>query len=193
MPFFKPRNPPQNDVEVILESIADGQFDDDTIDELQRLADLSDDEEIDRIAETLLSYIMRTEDRNVLIGTVKALTVLPFLPDGKDEDVIRLMVTLFAVPHNTRITLQHKMLQNEILKFLLSMLKMDDRYARLMMSELIASLEYAYITSDAEAYPALEILARNNPEYFRPHTETLVKLLGSINKATRAQSAKLIG
>ncbi len=193
MPLFKPRAPPQNDVDVILESIANGQFDDDTINELQRLADLSDDGEIDRIAETLLSYIMKTEDRNVLIGTVKALTLMPFLPEGKDEDVIRLMVTLFAVPQNMRITVQHKMLQNEILRFLLSMIKMDERYAKLMMTELIASLEYAYITDVAEAYPALEILARNNPEYFRPHTETLVKLLGSINKTTRAQSAKLIG
>ncbi len=193
MPLFKPRAPPQNDVDVILESIAKGQFDDDTINELQRLADLSDDGEIDRIAETLLSYIIRTEDRNVLIGTVKALTVMPFLPEGKDEDVIRLMVTLFAVPQNMRITLQHKMLQNEILKFLLSMIKMDESYAKLMMTELIASLEYAYITDDAVAYPTLEMLARNNPEYFRPHTETLVKLLGSINKTTRAQSAKLIG
>ncbi len=193
MPFFKPRTPPQNDVEVILESIAAGQFDDDTIDELQRLADLSDDAEIDLIAGTLLGYIVTTEDRNVLIGTVKALTVLPFMPEGKDEDVIRLMVTLFAVPQNMRITLQHKMLQNEILRFLLTMVKADESYAKLMMTELIASMEYAYITDDAEAYPALEMLARNNPEYFRPHTETLVKLLGSINKVTRAQSAKLIG
>ena len=193
MPFFKSRAPPQNDVDVILESIANGKFDDDTINELRRIADLSDDGEIDRTGEILLSYIMRTENSNVLIGTVKALTVLPFLPEGKDEDVIRLMVTMFAVPHNMRITLQHKMLQNEILKFLISMIKMDDSYAKLMMSELIASLEYSYITDDAEAYPALETLARDKPEYFRPHTETLVKLLGSINKVTRAQSAKLIG
>ncbi len=193
MPFFKPRAPPQNDVDIILQSIANGQFDDDTINELQRLADLSDDGEIDRIAETLIGYMMKAVDSNVLIGTVKALTVLPFLPEGKDEDVIRLMVTLFAVPQNMRITLQHKMLQNEILKFLISMIRTDERYAKLMMSELIASLEYAYIIDDAEAYPALEMLAKNNPEYFRPHTETLVKLLGSINKVTRAQSAKLIG
>lgn len=193
MPLFKSRAPPQNELDVLLESISKGQYDDEAIKELKRLVDSSSDSEVDRAAESLLSNIVKTDDPNVLTGTVKALTVMPFLPEGKDEHVIRLMVTLFAVPQNTRITLQHKILQNEILKFLLSMLKADQRYAPLMMTELIASLEYAYIARDAEAYPALEILAARKPEYFRPHTETLVKLLGSINKATRAQSAKLIG
>lgn len=193
MPFFKPKAPPQNDADTILDSIASGQFDDDTINRLCHLADISEDNEVDRIADALLANIVKTDDRNVLIGTVKALTVLPFMPEGKDESVIRLMVTLFSVPQNTRMTLQHKMLQSEILKYLLSMLKTNERYAHLMMTELIASLEYAYITNDADAYPVLESLAAKRPEYFRPHTETLIKLLGSINKKTRAQSAKLIG
>jgi hypothetical protein len=193
MPLFKSRAPPQNELDVLLESISKGQYDDEAINELKRLVDTSSDSEVDRVAESLLGNIMKTDEPNVLIGTVKALTVMPFLPEGRDEHIIRLLVTLFAVPQNTRITLQHKILQNEILKFLLSMLKADQRYAPLMMTELIASLEYAYIAKDAEAYAALEMLAASKPEYFRPHAETLVKLLGSINKATRAQSAKLIG
>jgi hypothetical protein len=61
------------------------------------------------------------------------------------------------------------------------------------MPELISALDDTHSSISSSVFHSLQRLAVEKPEYFERYSTSLVKQLGSINKTTRAESAKLIG
>jgi hypothetical protein len=193
MPLFSSR-PRADGIEGPLQKIRLGDCDDQTIRQLQTLIEGMSDDDVRSLADTLMANLVKYPDNiDVLAGSVRALEALPYLPKAKNEFIITLLVSLLKAPVNKKDALQSKTLKSEIIKFLLYFIVEDDSYARLMMPELISALDDTYGTISSSVYHALQRLATEKPEYFESHSAALIKQLGSINKSTRASSAKVIG
>lgn len=193
MPLFGSR-PQTNNVDGILQIINIGECDDHTLDQLERIVEKMNDDDVKSLADALMTNLVKYPDNvNVLTGSVKALEVLPFLPQAKNEFIITLLLSLLKAPVNRKDSLQRKTLKIEVVRFLLYFVKTDEHYATLMMPELIASMDDTHAGISTSIFHALQKIAVERPEYFERYSAPLIKQLGSINKSTRAQSAKLIG
>jgi hypothetical protein len=193
MPLFSSR-PRANGVEGILKIISMGDCDDHTIRQLQRFVDGMSGDDVKSLADVLMTNLVKyPDDIDVLTGSVKALEVLPFMPKAKNEFIITLLLSLLKAPVNKKDALQRKILKTEVVKFLLFFVVEDDSYARLMMPELISALDDTHGSISSSVFHSLQRLATEKPEYFERYSAALIKQLGSINKSTRAESAKLIG
>ena len=193
MPLFGSR-PQVNDVDGILEIISLGESDDHTLDKLESLVASMSDDDVKSLADALMTNLVKYPDNiNVLTGSVKALEVLPFLPQAKNEFIITLLLSLMKAPVNKKDSLQRKALKIEVVRFLLFFVSENDHNATLMMPELIATMDDSHAGISSSIFHALHKLALEKPEYFENHSASLIKQLGSINKQTRAESAKLIG
>ncbi|HTX44164.1 MAG TPA: hypothetical protein VMC61_05495 [Methanocella sp.] len=152
------------------------------------------DDDVKSLADTLMTNLVKyPDDIEVLTGSVKALEALPFMPKAKNEFIITLLLSLLKAPVNKKDALQRKTLKSEVVKFLVFFVVEDDSYARLMMTELISALDDTHGSISSSVFHTLQRLATEKPEYFEHHSAALIKQLGSINKVTRAESAKLIG
>ena len=181
-------------MEGILHIINIGECDDSTIRALKSMVEEMSGDDVKSLADILMTNLVKyADDIHVLTGSIKALEVLPFLPQAKNEFIITLMLSIIKAPPNQRDNMERKALKREIVKFLLFFVSQDDEYALHMMPELIGALDDDNRPLSAGIYQALQRLASEKPEYFQSHSAALIKLLGSINKATRAESAKLIG
>jgi len=193
MPLFSSR-PRADGVEGILQIIRMGECDDHTIRQLQGLIDGMRDDDVKSLADVLMTNLVKYPDNiDVLTGSIKALEALPFMPKAKNEFIITLLLSLLKAPVNKKDALQRKALKSEVIKFLLFFVVEDDSYARLMMPELISALDDTHGSISPGVFHSLQRLATEKPEYFERYSAALIKQLGSINKSTRAQSAKLIG
>ncbi|HTY91075.1 MAG TPA: hypothetical protein VMC84_07865 [Methanocella sp.] len=193
MPLFGSR-PQTNNVEGILQIISIGECDDHTLDQLYSIVEKMSDDDVKSLADALMTNLVKYPDNiSVLTGSVKALELLPFLPQAKNEFIITLLLSLLKAPVNKKDALQRKELKIEIVRFLVYFVKADDYYATLMMPELIAAMDDTHAGISTTIFHTLQMLAAQKPEYFEYHSAALIKQLGSINKLTRAQSAKLIG
>lgn len=193
MPLFRSR-PRANGVEGILQIISMGECDDHTIRQLQGFIEGMSDDDVKSMADVLMTNLVKyPDDIAVLTGSIKALETLPFMPKAKNEFIITLLLSLLKAPVNKKDALQRKTLKSEVIKFLLFFVVEDDSYARLMMPELISALDDMHGAISSSVFHALQRLATERPEYFERYSAALIKQLGSINKSTRAESAKLIG
>jgi hypothetical protein len=193
MPLFSSR-PRADRVEGILKIISMGKCDDHTIRQLQRFIEGMSDDDVKSLADVLMTNLVKyPDDIDVLTGSVKALEALPFMPKAKNEFIITLLLSLLKAPVNKKDALQRKTLKSEVIKFLLFFVVEDDSYARLMMPELISALDDTHGSISSSVFHSLQRLAMEKPEYFERYSAGLIKQLGSINKSTRAESAKLIG
>jgi hypothetical protein len=171
-----------------------GDCDERTIKQLKELITVISDDDVRSLADNLMANLVKyPDDIAVLTGSVKALEVLPFMPRAKNEFIITLLLSLFKAPVNKKDALQRKTLKTEVIRFLLFFVKEDDQYAKLMMPELIAAMDDTHAGISSSVYHTLQRLAVEKPEYFERYSAALIKQLGSINKSTRAESAKLIG
>jgi hypothetical protein len=193
MPLFNSRPPPDG-LEGILQVIGMGECDENTIKNLAVLvADMSS-EDVKSLADILMTNLVKYPDNvAVLKGSVEALETLPFLPKAKNEFIITLLLSLLKAPANHKDAIQRKMLKRTVIEFLLFFVTEDDTYAKLMMPEIISGLDDTYGAISSSVFRVLLRLATEKPEYFENYSSSLIKQLGSINKSTRAQSAKLIG
>jgi ribosomal protein S27AE len=192
MPLFGSKR--QGRVDLLLQKVSMGDYDDRTVRQLQELAESMSDEELKILADALMSNLVKYPDNiPVLTASVKALAALPSMPEARNEFIIALILSLLKAPVNKKDALQRKSLKTEIVKLLLSFVYRDDRYARLMMPELIAAMDDMHGSISTSVCSALRRLAAERPEYFEKHSTALIKHLGSINKSTRAESAKIIG
>lgn len=193
MPLFGQR-PRANTIEGVLHAISAGECDDRTLDRLEGIVATMGEDDVRSLADALMANLVKYPDNAaVLTGSVKALEALPFLPQAKNEFIITLLLSLLKSPVSRKDALQRRALKAEVVRFLVHFVDADDRYATLMMPELIAAMDDTQAGVSAAAFRTLQALAAKKPEYFESHAAALVRLLGSINKATRAQSAKLIG
>jgi hypothetical protein len=193
MPLFSSR-PRADGIDGILQIINMGECNDHTIRQLQVLIEGMSDDDVRSLADVLMTNLVKyPDDIDVLTGSVKALEALPFMPKAKNEFIITLLLSLLKAPVNKKDALQRKSLKSEIVKFLLFFVVEDDSYARLMMPELISALDDTHSSISSSVFHSLQRLAVEKPEYFERYSTSLVKQLGSINKTTRAESAKLIG
>ncbi|WP_174591011.1 hypothetical protein [Methanocella conradii] len=193
MPLFGSK-PQQGRLDALLQEISLGAGDDRTVRQLQELAAGMSEEEVKSLADALMANLVKYPDNiAVLTTSVKALAVLPSMPEAKNEFIIALILSLLKAPVNKKDALQRKSLKTEIVKLLLSFVYRDDRYAKLMMPELIAAMDDTHGSISSSVCSALRRLAAERPEYFERHSAALIKHLGSINKSTRAESAKIIG
>jgi hypothetical protein len=171
-----------------------GECDDYTIKQLQGLIEGMSGDDVKSLADILMTNLVKyPDDIDVLTGSVKALEALPFMPKAKNEFIITLLLSLLKAPVNKKDALQRKTLKSEVVKFLLFFVVEDDGYARLMMPELISALDDTYGSISSSVFHSLQRLAIEKPDYFEHYSAALIKQLGSINKTTRAESAKLIG
>ncbi len=192
MPLFGSKR--QGRVDLLLQKVSTGDCDDRTVRQLQELAEAMGEEEVKGLADALMSNLVKYPDNiAVLTASVKALAALPPMPEARNEFIIALILSLLKAPVNKKDALQRKSLKTEIVKMLLSFVYRDDRYARLMMPELIAAMDDTHGSISSSVCSALRRLAAERPEYFENHSTALIKHLGSINKSTRAESAKIIG
>src|SRR5271157_3981 len=193
MPLFNSR-PPQDGLEGILQVIGMGECDENTIKNLAKLVAEMSSEDVKSLADILMTNLVKYPDSvAVLIGSVEALETLPFLPKAKNEFIITLLLSLLKAPANHKDAVQRKMLKRTVIEFLLFFVTEDDSYAKLMMPELISGLDDTYGAISSNVFRVLLRLATEKSEYFENYSPSLIKQLGSINKSTRAQSAKLIG
>lgn len=193
MPLFNSK-PQRDGLEGILHVISIGECDDYTLKRLESLVAGMSDDDVKSLADTLMTNLVRYPDNvSVLIGSIAALETLPFLPKAKNEFIITLLLSLLNSPASHKDLLQRKMLKEKVIKFLLIFVSKDDGYAKLMMSELITALGDTYGGVSASVFHVLQWLAAERPEYFESYSASLIKQLGSINKSTRAESAKIIG
>ncbi len=170
-----------------------GKCDDHTIKQLQVFIEPMSDDDVKSLADILMTNLVKyPDDIDVLTGSIKALEVLPFMPKAKNEFIITLLLSLLKAPVNKKDALQRKVLKSEVVKFMLFFVVEDDSYARLMMPELISAMDETH-TISSSVFHALRRLAVEKPEYFERYSAALIKQLGSINKTTRAEAAKLIG
>ncbi|WP_230739179.1 zinc-ribbon domain-containing protein [Methanooceanicella nereidis] len=174
----------------MIDRINTGRCDDLSLTELKQIIDDTHDRnEIERLSEIFLKNIEESNNILVLTYSIKSLMFLLPLPPEKEEIVITQLVSILKVQLNS----SHKMLQDAITKFLLYMIVSKVDNARFMMPELISCLDDRYGTIGTNAYDALKIIAAKKPEYFEYYSGALIKLLGSINKSTRAETARLVG
>ncbi len=193
MPLFNSR-PRVDGLEGVLQSISIGEWDDSTIKQLQDLVSEMSGDDVKSLADILMTNLVKfPDDVAVLIGSVEALESLPFLPKAKNEFIITLLLSLLKAPGNRKDALERKTLKREIIRFLLFFVSEDDSYAKHMMPELILALDENIGPAASGVFHVLQHLAVERPEYFERYSAALIKQLGSINKSTRAESAKLIG
>lgn len=193
MPLFSSR-PRADGVEGILQIISMGECDDHTIRQLQGFIEGMSDDDVRSLADILMTNLVKyPDDIDVLTGSVKALEAMPFMPKAKNEFIITLLLSLLKAPVNKKDALLRKTLKTEVVKFLLFFVVEDDSYARLMMPELISAMDDTPGSISSSVFHSLQRLAVEKPEYFERYSAALIKQLGSINKSTRAESAKLIG
>jgi hypothetical protein len=193
MPLFRSR-PQTNTIDGILEIISMGACDDKALDQLEGLVARMSDDDVKSLADALMTNLVKYPDNiAVLTGTIKALEVLPFLPQAKNEFIITLLLSLMKAPVNKKDSLDRKDLKVEVIRFLLYFVNQGDHYATLMMAELIGALDDTHAGISTNVFHALQKLAIEKPQYFERYSAALIKQLGSINKSTRAESAKLIG
>jgi hypothetical protein len=193
MPLFNSR-PQTNNIEGILQIISMGECDDHTIKQLQGLVEEMNDDDVRSLADILMTNLVKyPDDIAVLTGSVKALEAMPFMPKAKNDFIITLLLSLLKAPVNKKDSLQRKTLKTEVINFLLFFVSEDDQYAKLMMPELISAMDDTHGAISSSVFHTLQRLAVERPEYFERYSASLIKQLGSINKSTRAESAKLIG
>jgi hypothetical protein len=193
MPLFSSRPQPSG-VDGLLQIISMGECDDHTIRQLHELVTHMGDDDVKSLADVLMTNLVKyPDDIAVLTGSVKALEIMPFMPKARNEFIITLLLSLLKSPVNKKDALQRKTLKTEIIKFMLFFVSKDDQYAKLMMPELIAALDDAHGSISSSVFHTLQRLAVEKPEYFERYSTSLIKELGSINKMTRAESAKIIG
>jgi ribosomal protein S27AE len=192
MPLFGSKR--RGRVDLLLQKVSVGDCDDRIIRQLHELSESMSEEEVKSLADALMANLVKYPDNiPVLTASVKALAALPSMPEARNEFLIALILSLLKAPVNKKDALQRKSLKTEIVKLLLSFVYRDDRYARLMMPELIAAMDDTHGSISTSVCSALRRLAAERPEYFEKHSTALIKHLGSINKSTRAESAKIIG
>lgn len=181
---------PRKRTDLLLDRISAGKCSDSDLKEFLSLLDATyDRNEVEHISNVLLGNIEQSSNALVLAYSIQALLALPPLPREGEEQLIRQIISILKVPVNNK----HKVLHEAIMKFIAVMVNKDIEYARLMIPELIACMDERYGTIGINAYNCLFAVATAKPEYFENKSGALVKLLGSINKNTRAKSAKLIG
>jgi hypothetical protein len=193
MPLFSSR-PPADGLEGILHLINIGESDDSTVRALKPLVEQMSGDDVKSLADILMTNLVKyPDDISVLMGSIKALETLPYLPQAKNEFIITLLLSLLKAPPNHKDATRRKSFKREIIKFLLFFISQDDEYATHMMPELISALDEDYGPPPSGVFQVLQRLASDKPEYFQDYSTALIKQLGSINKSTRAESAKLIG
>ncbi len=193
MPLFNSR-PQADGLEGILQSISMGDCDESTLKSLNSLVSEMNGDDVKSLADILMTNLVKfPDDIAVLLGSIEALEALPFLPKAKNEFIITLLLSLLKAPANRKDALERKTLKREIIRFLLFFVSEDYSYAKLMMPELILAMDETVGSASSGVFHVLHQLATEKPEYFERHSAALIKQLGSINKTTRAESAKLIG
>jgi len=193
MPLFSSR-PSTDGLEGILHLINIGECDDSTIKDLKALVEQMSGDDVKSLADILMTSLVKYPDNiHVLTGSIKALETLPFLPQAKNEFIITLLLSILKAAPNRRDAIQRKTLKKEIIKFLLFFVSQDEEYALHMIPELISALGEDYGPLSSSIFQVLQKLAADKPVFFQDYSTALIKQLGSINKSTRAETAKLIG
>lgn len=188
-PYTKAAPPQKKRIDVILDDIREGKCDDLEISEFKSFAyEIYDNSEFDRISRILLNNIESSNNVDVLTYSIKAIPCLLPLTPAMEESIIRQTISILKIPFNSK----HKVLHEAISNLLLVFLSTNVDYARLMMPELLTCMDDRNGPIGTNAFSSLMIVAIKKPEHFEQHSGTLIKLLGSINKSTRAETAKII-
>lgn len=187
MIFQKPKDPRKR-IEAVLGRLDSGKCDDSALKDMEEaLRELNDEEESLMVKGFLLANIESSTNINTLTYSIKAvIAIYPMEPAR--ETVVKRMASILKVPVNG----EHKRLHEAISRYFLISIGKNVDVSRMVMPQLISLLNDRFGTIGSDAYETLSLVALKRPGYFRKDASLLIKMLGSINRSTRAESARLI-
>jgi ribosomal protein L40E len=172
-----------------MDQISTGKCDDLVISELMvAVSELADPTEKELILTALKDIALKSGNAASVAASIKSLLAFTPMEMGLEDTLeIRILELI-----TSKIAFSNRALQEAMAEFLY--LRISGRVDRAapFVDALIQFLDERAGTGGTTAYNSLMIVAANRPEYFQQHAGLLIKMLGSINTATRIQTTRII-
>lgn len=165
-----------------------GKCDDLAVSELKRIVSELTDPDREIILTDLKDIALASDNAVSVAASIKCLLAFSPMEPGLEDTLEIRILELIA----NRTAFSNRMAQEAIAEFLYLRVSEQIDRAEHFVDALIQLLDERSETVGTTAYNTLMIVAANRPEYFQQHAGLLIKMLGSINKATRIRATRLI-
>ncbi len=175
---------------MLIEQIKTGQYDNPAASDLTAaVSELTDPADRELVLTALKDIALKSDNMASVATSIRTLVATEPMEEGL-EDALEIRALELI---ESRAAFSNRALQEAISEFLYWRIGELADHAEPFVDALIQFLDdQAGTGSTNTAYNTLMIVAANQPEYFKPHAGLLIRMLGSINKATRIQTARLI-
>ena len=189
MAIFNSKKGLRRKTETLMNQISTGKCDDLVVSELMLVvSELTDPTRKELILTELKDIALKSGNAASVAASIKVLLAFPPMEMGLEDTLeIRILELI-----TNKIAFSNRALQGTMAEFLYLRISGRVDRAEPFVDALIRFLDERTGTGGTTAYNSLMIVAANRPEYFRQHAGLLIKMLGSINTATRIQTTRII-
>ncbi len=186
---FYSRKAPKKKSDMLIERVSTGKCDDLMVGELKVAAsEFTDPTEMEHLITGLMDIAMKSGNPISIAYAIKSLLALRPLTAGLEDDLEKRALELTA----DKAAISTRQLQEAIAELLYIRVSERVERAQPFIGALVLFLDERMGKGATVAYNTLMIVAANQPELFEGQISPIIKMLGSINKATRIETCKII-